>query len=334
MGTTTTRRVDLDCAKGLGIFLVVLGHIVAKAQPVGNAWYTVLQTGIYTFHMPFFVYLSGYVAFMTGAGDAQPGRCPGLLARRAHRLLLPFALFGALLFLGKLAAAQFMYVDNRPSLDWDSVLNLVWNTDNSPAISIWYMYVIFIASVLTPVLVWLARGSRLLALALSALLFLVGMPHHLFMDRFAEFYVFFVLGGLASDAGDRWLSLMDRYRWAWLLALVAVIIWLFTLPSFDPHWSHILCGALSLPALHGLVRWGRVDGARVLVYLGTFSFVIYLLNTPAIGLAKGVLIHWVPWDGPGFLVHFVVLLACGLIVPVLVKQILFRRWPYLDRLTD
>ena len=334
MATTASRRIDLDCAKGLGIFLVVLGHIVAKEQPAGNAWYTVLQTGIYTFHMPFFIYLSGYVAFMTGAGNAQPPRWAGLLARRAHRLLLPFVLFGALLFFGKILAARFMYVDNRPSLDWTSVMNLVWNTDGSPAISIWYMYVIFVASVLTPILVWLARGSILPVFVFSAFLFLVGLPHHAFMDRFAEFYIFFILGGLASGAGERWLAFVDRYGWACLLALLGVLVYLFALPSFSPHWSHILCGALSLPALHGLVRWRHINGARILVFLGVYSFVIYLLNTPAIGVAKGLLIHWVSWDGPGFIVHFVVLMSCGLLVPVFIKQFAFRRWPYLDRLTD
>jgi fucose 4-O-acetylase-like acetyltransferase len=334
MNTSVTRRVDIDCAKGLGIFLVVLGHLAAKTQPADNAWYTVLQTGIYTFHMPFFVYLSGYVAFITGVGDAQPGRWRAIFSRRAERLLLPFVLFGALLFTGKLVAAQFMYVDNRPSLNLESVLNLVWNTDNSPAISIWYMYVIFLAAVVTPVLVWLARGSRLLALAVSLALFLIGMPHHLFMDRFAEYYLFFMMGALAADAGEAWTSFIDRYRWVTLAALGIVLLVLFSQPSFDPHWSHLLCGTLSLAALHGLVRWEKIAHSSVLLYLGIYSFVIYLLNTPAIGLAKGLLIKWVPWDGPTFIVHAILLLASGIFIPVLIKRLLFRKWRYLDRLTD
>lgn len=334
MTANTNRRIDIDCAKGLGIFLVVLGHLVAKNQPVGNAWYTLLQTGIYTFHMPFFVFLSGYVAFMTGAGDTPPKGWSKLFGRRAERLLLPFVLFGVLLFTGKLLAAQFMYVDNRPYLNWESVLNLVWNTDNSPAISIWYMYVIFLAAVVTPVLVWLARGSRLLALAASAVLFLVGMPHQLFMDRFAEFYLFFMLGALAVDAGEGWTSFVDRYRWVTLSALGGALLVLFSFQSFSPHWSHLLCGTLSLAALHGLVRWTPLANSKLLLFLGTYSFVIYLLNTPAIGLAKGVLIKWVPWDGPTFVIHAVVLLVSGIVVPVLIKRWIFKRWRYLDRLTD
>lgn len=55
------RLVDIDKAKGFAIFLVVLGHIIATNQPLGNDWYAILKMGIYKFHMPFFMYLSGVV---------------------------------------------------------------------------------------------------------------------------------------------------------------------------------------------------------------------------------------------------------------------------------
>jgi peptidoglycan/LPS O-acetylase OafA/YrhL len=74
--------------------------------------------------------------------------------------------------------------------------------------------------------------------------------------------------------------------------------------------------------------------SKILLLLGSYSFVIYLLNTPAIGLAKGILIKWVPWDGPTFVIHALVLLVSGIVVPVLIKRWIFKRWRYLDRLTD
>lgn len=61
--TKRDRLSDIDRAKGLGILLVVFGHLAAKSRPEGNAWFGYAQTAVYQFHMPFFMYLSGYVFF-------------------------------------------------------------------------------------------------------------------------------------------------------------------------------------------------------------------------------------------------------------------------------
>ena len=58
---------DVGRAKGLGIILVVVGHLAARQIPEGNEWYRLLKLGIYQFHMPFFMYLSGLVAFHSGS---------------------------------------------------------------------------------------------------------------------------------------------------------------------------------------------------------------------------------------------------------------------------
>lgn len=39
----TGRRLDLDAQRGLAIFLVVVGHAVARGRPRGNDWHAVLK---------------------------------------------------------------------------------------------------------------------------------------------------------------------------------------------------------------------------------------------------------------------------------------------------
>src|ERR1035437_2928195 len=167
MTSSRSRLLDLDLAKGLGIILVVFGHIAAKQQSAGNVWYTFAQAAVYTFHMPFFLYLSGYVAYMTGAARTSPAKWPKLAFRRAERLLLPFMAMGVVLVSGKLLASHFMYVDNSPDNAANAFINLLWNTDASPAISIWYMFIIFLAALVTPVFFWLGRGSSLAPLIVA-----------------------------------------------------------------------------------------------------------------------------------------------------------------------
>src|ERR1700733_9329298 len=109
------RRDDIDRAKGLAILLVVFGHLVARADPARVAWYEPLRRAVYAIHMPFFLYLSGLVAVLSGMLLAPRANWPRLVKSRARRLLLPFFGLGGLIVLGKILAARGMVVDNIPA---------------------------------------------------------------------------------------------------------------------------------------------------------------------------------------------------------------------------
>ncbi|MBM7655465.1 acyltransferase family protein [Neobacillus cucumis] len=81
-----SKRLDwLDIGKGLGMLLVMLGH---AAIP------TPLKTYIYTFHMPLFFFLSGYLY--------NKDKFPNLkvfLKRRTKSLILPYIAFSLVAYL-------------------------------------------------------------------------------------------------------------------------------------------------------------------------------------------------------------------------------------------
>ena len=103
----------------------------------------------------------------------------------------------------------------------------------------------------------------------------------------------------------------------------------------DARAALLVCGLLSVPALHGLIRLPPVSNWRWPLFLGRYAMAIYLFNTLAIGFAKAVLIlAGVGWTRETFPVHVVVLTAAGLGLPILVKALVLRRLPAVDRLTD
>lgn len=330
------RREDLDRAKGLAILLVVIGHLVARQPPAGNQWYVVLKEALYLFHMPFFMYLSGYVTFLSGAAGAPPSKWGRLVSRRAERLLLPFILFGMVIAVGKLVASQFLHVDNLPASLPQAVMGMVWYTDHSPATSVWYIAVLFVLCVVTPPLLRMLGGSTARLAILAMAVYLLPLPHVMYLDRVGTYFLFFVLGGLAWEQGERWLAFMDRYAWVALAALVAVCA-LLMMPwadSVDSRTKLLAAGLVSMPALHGVVRAIRRDPLGMLMLLGTYSFVIYLLNTVFIGLTKAVMLRFFDWDGTNFLIYAPALLLAGVLLPLLMKRYLFARIPYVDRLTS
>jgi hypothetical protein len=64
--------------------------------------------------------------------------------------------------------------------------------------------------------------------------------------------------------------------------------------------------------------------------LGRFTFPIYLMNTIAIGFAKGVLFKFVIWDGINFLFFAPILLISGLFVPIFIKKQILARNKLID----
>ncbi|MBQ9765026.1 MAG: acyltransferase family protein [Lachnospiraceae bacterium] len=74
---TNTRKEYIDTARGIGLILLVLGHILTP--------YTYLYNWIYSFHMPLFFFLSGMVA-----NEKRLNHFPSYLKKKASARLIPY----------------------------------------------------------------------------------------------------------------------------------------------------------------------------------------------------------------------------------------------------
>jgi fucose 4-O-acetylase-like acetyltransferase len=332
------RRADIEAAKGLAILLVVFGHLVARQDPADVHWYEPLRRAVYAFHMPLFLYLSGLVAVYSGFLQQPRTAWAGLAAARTKRLLLPFFGLGILITFGKCASAGVLHVDNAPSGVACGLLALVWNTGHSPALSIWYLFVLFSVSLGT-VAALDGRPERLPWLLAAALVvFWLPLPAYVYLDRVGMFAPFFLMGAAAGFAGARWEEFIDRY-WRCAMAMFCAALAVATLINSDSVMIQksilLVAGSISLPAIHGWLRRLRVVWLqKIFLLLGRYCFMIYLFNTLCIGLAKALLLAFCSWDGPHFLPFAYALMCAGLLGPMAMKRYAFRRVKFLDRLTN
>ncbi len=322
----------------LAILLVVVGHIVAREDPSGGgygaAWYGPMRAALYTFHIPFLFYLSGYAAQWSGATAAHGAAYRALIRRRASRLLLPALLFGVTILAGKLAVMDELHVDHAPASFLAGFADLVWRTDRSPAQSVWYLIVLFVYAAAAPLLhSWLHRRGRLL-LALCAPLVLLPVPTVVYADRIVTDLPFFLAGIIVADHDDVWCGLLDRGRTALACLFAGALLLELRYGTEIPRNLAMLGVSLvALPALHAIVRHLPRTVAGLLDRLAPYAFAIYLLNTVFIGLAKALLMKQLPWDAAWFPLFAVVLPAAGVAGPIAAKALLFRPVPALDRLT-
>ncbi len=319
-GPDKPRYLDIDRAKGLAIALVVWGHLFKPGSFNQPDWMGVSRDVIYEFHMPFFMYLSGFVFFHSQAHLKMLAQPRANFAKRFDRLMIPFIASAIVIVLGKYLAGRFARVDD--SIDSLSVgfLKVVTNAPDNPVLSIWYLLVLFIYSITVPYLWRLGRRTLLIPLAVGLIAFFLPLPEEAFyIRRILVFVLFFAIGGLTAEHQRTVLPLF-RIAAPLTVPLLLLVSGLFY--AWQLHHPLLICGLLSIPALHGLFLWRFWRGDRLFLLLGRNSMVIYLLNTILIGVAKVAyprLLHG--HIGP-FWLFAVIVFTIGCFGPILIRRII------------
>jgi peptidoglycan/LPS O-acetylase OafA/YrhL len=320
--TKRPRLFEIDCAKGLAIALVVIGHVVAREPPLENRWYEVLKNWIYFFHMPFFMFLSGYV--MSYSYKQVQGR-QGYIAyvkQKFLRLIPAFLVMAILILLGKIIASKFIKVDNMPPGLFRGIFDICFYPYLSSASSLWYVYVLFIFYLLFPFLAKLLSNPIPVLVVSFALYFTNPYLPKLFMMNQ-------VAGCIIAKNNEPFYKLIDKFG---LFILLLFLVLIFFHRSL--HFPKLIIGCVSIPALMYLVRLPAVLHSPMLLSFGRYTFIIYLINTIAIGVIKGVGLKILPWDGINFLFYFPLLTLAGIYIPIFIKKYVLVKWPLLDKYTD
>ena len=82
------RIPELDFIKGIAIFLVVIGHVISQVWSASPEIYenSFIFRFCYSFHMPLFVFISGYICRITMKNNRQ------WLLKRLRRIGIPYLL--------------------------------------------------------------------------------------------------------------------------------------------------------------------------------------------------------------------------------------------------
>lgn len=120
MFMSTSRLIYLDNIKGILIMLVIIGHAIQFCSPdyEENFFFRF----IYSFHMPLFFFISGYLA-NRGKWDSK------MIRKRFAQLLFPFVTWA---FISPLLKTG--------SLDWNQVVKCILYPDNG----LWFIYNLFV----------------------------------------------------------------------------------------------------------------------------------------------------------------------------------------------
>lgn len=146
----------VDTAKALGLFLVFWGHLLYVGSPIAS----VMNRAIYSFHMPMYFILSGYVI------KKDSSACFDYLKNKFTRILLP-----ALLLYTITLPIYFYYIDYS-SASFVSVITDIFYIKGRCAYNwpIWFFICLFQVIILVKVFKLTEISSRKLMLVLAIVL--------------------------------------------------------------------------------------------------------------------------------------------------------------------
>ncbi len=317
-----TRLLTIDIAKGIGISLVVIGHYnVDNVQP---QYWLDLRSLIYLFHMPMFMFLSGYL-FNDGRPSASsPASYLALIKKKASRLAYPYFCITAILLAMKLAAGAFFKL--QFPVDQDLLKYVFLNPGNGFNGGLWFIYTLFVIFLLFPLLQMALRNDWLLIAAAVAASFFP-WPWVFCLDLVFKNLPFFALGYVArhyvvpGDVGPRQAAV----GLAGGLGLSLAIIWAGQLATGLPgatQATSLLVGttaSLSCIFVASLVSQAAIL-YRPLAALGLYSNIIYLTHNIPAAPVRFLAFDILRYDVAVFPLTAVVACLGGLVLPLLVQK--------------
>jgi len=314
------RNAWVDYAKAIGIILVVYGHVARgvfnAGLPMEESSYLLVDSIIYSFHMPLFFFLSGLFFYDSLMKRGKTG----LIINKVDTVVYPFIVWS--LLQGLIEVVLSNYTNGEVTLG--QVFSLLW----SPRAQFWFLYALFLVFVVCS-FVYAKADRRYFLPILLMFGALYVFKQELPMGNVGKFIfgnaVFFALGVWFNEIKAFFLA---RYVQLTLLfgALFVGGQYVFHV-TFGLNWEVgglpvLALATVSIFFMIALAMWlGRVR-IEWLLFLGASSMTIYLMHILAGSGIRVILSSFMGVDS--IPVHLILGTLVGLIAPLLAQAVIKR----------
>ncbi|PAD22651.1 acyltransferase family protein [Terribacillus saccharophilus] len=283
----------IDTAKGIGILLVVFGHVWRGLNDstikINSTTYEIIDRFVYGFHMPLFFFLSGlFLISWVNKNSYRYG-----LTAKALALLVPYLVWS--LAQGAVNIVLSSFTNNALTLS-----ELIYNMFINPIAQFWFVYVLFLLFVISYPLIrmtsniWQVAGLALILFILSPFLdFWV-------LDKIFTNYIFFTLGAAFMEYTQRNNSKFKNSFGIvgsmifFLSSVLNILFYNSQIGSIFLTFITAITGILTMIYISQKITGRLMSG---LSYIGQLSMVIYLLHILATSGTRIILINIVGYEG-------------------------------------
>lgn len=300
------RWKEIDVLYTIGIILVLIGH--SHSSDWSTFQGTVLHKAIlfiYTFHMPLFFFISGFL--FQNSGRLEKDGYGIWIKDKALRLLTPY------LFWSLFAVIPKYFVENRT---FAGVSNAVLDVFINPRTSVWghfwFLPILFLTYVLFGIASSAARGKGVTGwlLLATAIIYFIPLKTELFgVSDLHTALLFFALGMGTNQFISK--KPIDIPRWGGILWVVVVIpgcILVFPYANNNP------IAALAVAILMISVCWVLATMIQIKGWISSHNFTIYIFSW----FFQAVMMALCDRASPNWIVTFFLMFTIGLAGPITV----------------
>ncbi len=311
MKKNTSYYPEISLLRGWGILLVVLGHALKQTGEGGRA-FEVLLSVIYSFHMPLFFILSGFVSRKVLAIHGTKERA-GYIKERAFRLLIPYFVMSVLYLPLKIMLSRYALKPYSITDSWRMLIG------DSPDAAVWYIYILFWLCVIGVCL--LSENNLSVSLGISFLIALISWWADI-RFKLPKYAFFFILGLFLRVHYKEICPYFKRGMYQ-ILAIASFAS--ANVLLINKGWTEVtMVSALSGAFVSFGLAFYLIEHAwdRPWQILGNYSMDIYIFSEPVNTVVK--LLGWNILH-----LHFglVTALCCilGLLLPIPISKYIIRR---------
>jgi fucose 4-O-acetylase-like acetyltransferase len=276
----------IDAAKGYGILLVVVGHVLrglAVSNLITSPAFGVVDTWIYAFHMPLFFLLSGILLTNSYKKPFQV-----FFADKLRKIVYPYLIWSVLTVVVKAPLAPEVHYPRHFS-DLSSIFY-------KPFGQFWFLYVLFILSIVAGLLLKLGMRPWLLLL-LACVTYPGALPlgsTGLKPVDIAKLYsIYIVLGVMLGQS--RWLALLSGFRSRWLFTVstagfFAVGVFAYWADENSLSWLRVMLALVGISAVVALsLITIKCKAGRLFELLGRYSLEIFVAHVASAGAVRVIM---------------------------------------------
>jgi fucose 4-O-acetylase-like acetyltransferase len=311
------RNLWVDYGKAIGIVLVVYGHVVRGLLAAGIIddhilFHRLVDSVIYSFHMPLFFFLSGLFFWhsMNSRGAS------GVFFSKIDTVFYPFVIWSILQ--GSIEALLSSYTNGDVS--FAQVFSLLW----SPRAQFWFLYALFLIFTLG-VLLYRRSVMFLPLLVAGAVIYIFQSsgPNFFAFNFIAQNFVFFAFGVWFNSIREHVESRAGVVAAFSGLAFVALEYWFHGVLGMRYEERGAASLLVAMNAILFVVSACMVLARKPIAWvvtLGALSMPIYLMHILAGSGIRVILSKFFGVDS--VLVHILAGCLIGLVLPVIAAKIL------------
>lgn len=263
-------------AKGIGIVLVVIGHFCPDNEP---DYWGYIRNIIYSFHMPLFFLLSGFLY------SHAKHKYADLIKGKVKRLLYPFVSIAILFFVIKYIAGLAFQLEH--SIGFESIIALLLTPSRSYMPLLWFVHALFLIFLIYPIIRTVINNNPIILLFFVLVNLLLGSDY-IILGKVVANIPFFILGIILRETTElKKIAIAGKPMTIIASFIIFSLTYLLSLKLNTEHQAMYLfelvlgvIGTLFIINLSSFIdNSGRKNIKAVLTQIGFYSMTIYLFHT-------------------------------------------------------